>query len=95
LIYLATSGGKFIVILEPGNLELLREGEAAHTPDGVILIAYTQDAAWTDEQQALDHHCSLAVAEVERILAEGMKRPEVRRPPMKPVPFIINGRRTQ
>jgi hypothetical protein len=46
MIYLQLSDGRDLLILEPGNLERLKQGKMGTTPDGRIAIAYTPDMPW-------------------------------------------------
>jgi hypothetical protein len=39
-------GDKTLVVLEPGNIDAMRTGRPAITPDRKILIAWTPDPAW-------------------------------------------------
>lgn len=41
-----TAGDLKIIILETGNLEEIKKGRPARTPDGSVLIAWTPDPVW-------------------------------------------------
>ena len=45
MLYMA-AGDRHIVILETGNLEELKKGRPAITPDGEVLICWTPDPVW-------------------------------------------------
>lgn len=75
MIYLETSGGHKIIILEPGNLERLRGGEPIQTPDRTVMIGFTPDIVWVSDQlRANKGHLSGAV--IGALLEEASKRPE-------------------
>jgi len=47
VIYLKTTGGDLkIIVLESANLDELRKGRPAKSPDGTVLIAWTPDPVW-------------------------------------------------
>lgn len=41
---------KGLIVLEPENLRMLRDGQAAITPDNQTMVAYTGDPAWLVKQ---------------------------------------------
>lgn len=45
MIYMSGEGLK-VIILETANIEELKKGRPAKTPDGSVLIAWTPDPAW-------------------------------------------------
>lgn len=47
MIYLQSPDGDLkIVVLETANLEEIKKGRPAKTPDGSVLIAWTPDPVW-------------------------------------------------
>ena len=81
MIYFTSKNGQHFMILEPGNLDRLQAGEPLKTPDGKIVVLFTPDMPWTMkqlEQIFARAEKTMTPAEFDRILKEGMKRPEVR-----------------
>jgi len=66
-----------IIVLESGNLEEIKKGRPAKTPDSRVLIAWTPDPVWLADR-ILD--CNGDVAAIGRLIDEAAKRPE------KPLP---------
>jgi len=86
LIYLAGKSGQHVIILEPANLDKLRAGGFVKTPDDEksVIIGFAPDIVWTGEQIKVafdESDNSFAVADLERILREGLSRPEVKERP--------------
>ena len=51
MIYMKSDDGNVtIIVLETANIEEIKKGRPARTPDGSILIAHTPDPAWLAEQ---------------------------------------------
>lgn len=74
MLYLQTADGKLkIVILEAGNIEQLKQGRPAKTPDDTVLIAYTPDPVWLADK-LLD--CDGDAKEIARLIDEAAKRPQ-------------------
>jgi hypothetical protein len=47
MLYLKSADGATkIIVLESANLDELRKGRPARTPDGSVLIAWTPDPVW-------------------------------------------------
>lgn len=77
-----TSGAQHFLIVEQGNLKRLRVGKPLVSPDGNVLIMYTPDMEWTQEQIKelfINSGGQVDADELERLYQEGLKRPEVRR----------------
>jgi hypothetical protein len=83
LIYLKSSDGQHIVILEPGNLEALKAGRFERAGDGAVLVGYTPDAVWLGEQ-IFANIDALDPATLQRLITESQKRPEVKERPYHP-----------
>ena len=83
MIYLRCAD-QHIVVIDPAHIEMLLSGGAVVSKDKEVIVVYTPDAQWT-----ADHlHTALVdnngVREIiphkfYELLAEGMKRPEVKR----------------
>ena len=72
MLYLSGDGLK-IVILESANLDELRKGRPAKTPDGTVLIAWTPDPVWLADK-IMD--CDGDGPTIARLIDEAAKRPE-------------------
>jgi hypothetical protein len=83
MIYLKIGNGT-LIILEPGNIERLKEGRLAVTPDRSISIAYAPDHVWLQEQIFKIGANKLTPADLTRLLEEGLSRPEVINRPFHP-----------
>ena len=83
MLYMTLSDGRKLVVLETGNLEKLKEGKPAVTPDGQVFICWTPDAVWLGDQIAKSDG---EIREVHKLIEESLKRPEARkeRPYHKP-----------
>lgn len=78
MLYMTDKAGTLkIVILETANLEELRKGRPAKTPDGSVLIAWTPDPVWLADKVADSGGDGPAIA---KLIDEAAKRPE------KPIP---------
>src|SRR5687767_2039845 len=74
MIYMKTSDGALrLVILEPGNIEEIKKGHPAKSPDGEVLIAYTPDMVWLADKLMDTDGDTTAIA---RLIEEAAKRPE-------------------
>jgi hypothetical protein len=50
MIFLVTQDGKRLLILEPANLEAIKQGGSVVSPDGSVQLLYTPDAIWLGQQ---------------------------------------------
>lgn len=74
MIYLQTADGRLkIVVLEAGNIEQLKQGRPAKTPDNSVLIAYTPDPVWLADK-LMD--CDGDAKDIARLIDEAAKRPQ-------------------
>lgn len=74
MIYMKSQDGTVaIIVLETANLEEIRKGRPARTPDGSILIAHTPDPEWLAQQIMASGG---DVQEIGRAIDEASKRPE-------------------
>ena len=72
MIYLKSAdGGVRIVILEARNLDDIRAGRPARTPDGSVLIAYTPDPVWLADR-IMD--CDGDAAKIAALIDEAAER---------------------
>lgn len=72
MIYM-TAGKLHIVVLETGNLEELKKGRPAHSPDGEVLICWTPDPVWLADKILETQGDGAKIA---KLLEEASKRPE-------------------
>jgi hypothetical protein len=74
VLYMATADGALkIIILESANLEALKAGRPAKTPDGSVLIAWTPDPVWLADKLMDTHGDGEAIG---KLVDEASKRPE-------------------
>jgi hypothetical protein len=81
MLYMSGDGVK-VIVLESANLDEIRKGRPAKTPDGSVLIAWTPDPVWLADK-IMD-----SGGDAEKIAAlidEAAKRPE------KPTPRPKHG----
>lgn len=53
MLYMTSADGKLrIVVLETANIEEIKKGHPAKTPDGSVLIAWTPDVVWLADKIA-------------------------------------------
>jgi hypothetical protein len=73
MIYMKTTDGLHLVILESGNLERLKKGLPAVTPNGEVMIAWTPDPVWL-----ADKICDTKGdgKDIAKLISEAAKRPE-------------------
>lgn len=62
-----------IIILESANLEELKKGRPAKTPDGSVLIAWTADPVWLADKIMDTGGDAVAIG---KLIDEASKRPE-------------------
>jgi len=72
MIYMQGDGVK-IIILETANLEEIKKGRPAHTPDKSVLIAWTPDPVWLADKIADSDGDGPTIA---RLIDEASKRPQ-------------------
>lgn len=74
MLYLKSDDGALrVIILESANLDALKAGRPAKTPDGSVLIAWTPDPVWLADKLMDTDGDTQAVA---RLIDEAAKRPE-------------------
>ena len=74
MIYLTSADKSVrIVVLETANLEELKKGRPARTPDGSVLIAWTPDPVWLADKLMDTNGDATAVG---RLIDEASQRPE-------------------
>lgn len=71
MIYM--SGDVKIMILETANLEELKKGRPAKSPDGTVLVAWCPDVEWLGRELAKSGGDGRRIAE---LIDEAAKRPE-------------------
>jgi hypothetical protein len=93
MIYLKSSEGVHIVILEPGNIDAMKTGGAEKTPNGQVWVAYTPDVVWLGEQ-IMANMDKLNPETIARLIEESQRRPEVRERPYHPTLNWRQGKET-
>ena len=74
VIYLSGDDGKLkIVILETANLEELKKGRPAKSPDGTVVVAWTADPVWLADK-LMD--CDGDPKKIAALIDEATRRPE-------------------
>lgn len=74
MIYMKTQDGSVsIVVLESANLDELKKGRPATTPDKSIVIAWTPDPVWLADKIAGSDGDAMRIGE---LIEEAAKRPE-------------------
>lgn len=94
MIYFNTRYGQHMIILEPENLEELKAGQFAHTPNKAVLIVYTPDAEWLGEQ-LIANADNLTPELLDYLIKKAQKRPEKRGRPYTPPMHIIKDGKMQ
>ena len=69
------SGDRSLIVIEPGNIQLMKEGKPLNLPFNMGMV-YTPDIVWTMEQ-ILAVGNVLSIEKLAEILQESLKRPEV------------------
>lgn len=77
MLYFNTRDGQHIIVLEPENLEAVRDGKFAKSPNRAVLIAYTPDAEWLGDQLVANAE-NLTPEILDRLIKESQQRPEKR-----------------
>ena len=74
MLYLKTDDGSVrIVILETANIEEIKKGRPAKSPDGAVLIAWTPDPVWLADKLMESGGDSSKIAQA---IDEASKRPQ-------------------
>lgn len=74
MLYLKSSEGEVsIIVLDSANLEEIKRGRPAKTPDGKILIAWTPDPVWLADK-IIDTKGD--AVEIGKLIDEASKRPQ-------------------
>jgi hypothetical protein len=85
MLFMQMRDGSSILIVEPYNVENLVKGRPMISPDRKIMVVYTPDLQWTQEQVAkmLEkievYPPTFAAEDLDEILKEGLTRPKVYR----------------
>jgi hypothetical protein len=79
MLYMTAADGKLaIVVLETANLEEIKKGRPAKSPDGRVLIAWTPDPVWLADKIMDTDGDAAAIA---RLIDEAARRPQRDRRP--------------
>jgi len=84
MIYFNTSDEKHVLIIDLEALDLLRQGNAVISPDGLVFVAISVDESWTAQQFQKEFTTGdkkLTAERMKAILAEGLLRPDPRKKP--------------
>lgn len=73
MIYMTTPSGQKIVILETGNIDEIRKGRPAVTPDKSVIIAWTPDPVWLADKIM---ECDGDAAKIAALVDESTERPQ-------------------
>lgn len=73
MIYMTSTSGLKIIVLEKQNIEKILEGNPAVTQDKSVLIAFTPDPLWLADKIMDTDGDAAAIA---RLIDEGSKRPQ-------------------
>lgn len=73
MIYMTSDKGVKIIVLEAGNIEQMKAGKPAKSPDGSVLIAYTPDMVWLADRLMDSGGDAAAIA---ALIDESCKRPQ-------------------
>lgn len=94
MLYFNTTDGQHIVILEPENLENISLGLYAKSPNKAVLITYTPDAAWLQDQ-LIANADKLDPETLDRLIKESQQRPEKRGRAHHPIYEVIKDGKVQ
>jgi hypothetical protein len=83
MIYLKTQTGQHVVILEPGNIEWIKQGGFERSGDNEVMVSYTPDAVWLSAQLIANVE-SLTPDVLAGLVLESQSRPEVKERPSHP-----------
>ncbi len=74
MLYLKSSDGLVrVIVLESANIDRIRQGKPAKTPDGSVIIAFTPDPVWlADRIMDTDGDA----AKIAALIDEAAKRPQ-------------------
>ena len=74
MLYINTTDGKLkIIVLESANLDEIRKGRPAKTPDKSVLIAWTPDPVWLADKIM---ECNGDATKIAELIDEAAKRPQ-------------------
>ena len=88
MLYMSANGGELkIIVLESANLEELKKGRPAKTPDGSVLIAWTPDPVWLADK-IMDTKGN--AVEIAKLIDEASRREEKPSPRPRHKPHYTN-----
>lgn len=80
MLYLKTDDGTMrVIVLESANLEELKKGRPAKSPDGQVLIAWTPDPVWLADKLMESNGDTTLIG---KLIDEASRRPE--KPALRP-----------
>lgn len=78
MLYMQGTNGTKVIVLETENLEEIRKGHPAHTPDDSVVIAWTPDPEWLAARILASDGDAVAIG---KAIDEAAKRPQA---PLRP-----------
>jgi hypothetical protein len=79
MIYMKTVSGSHIIVIEPDNIDKMKAGEPLHTPDNEVMVCFTPDIEWVQDQFIQAQMAgTLGPETIEDVLKRSLVRPEVK-----------------
>lgn len=76
MLYMTTTNGELkIVILESANIEEIKKGRPAKTPDKSVLVAWTPDPVWLADQILMSDGDAETIAKLIDIASKRPQKP--------------------
>jgi hypothetical protein len=80
VIYFTTTDGRACLIIEPGNIQRLKEGKPMVTPDDKFMVCFTPDMPWTCEQVlSAQSQGKITPEQIAKIIDDGKTRSTIDR----------------
>lgn len=88
MIYIQTKEGPCVLILETANLEELKKGKPAISPDKMVMVAHTPDLPWLSTQLSKAFDSGASMAAIGALIDGAATRPENPSKPTGPTEYI-------
>ena len=85
MIELQSENGQTLYVIEPGNIDRLKEGRPLLLKENIAIV-YTPDANWVVDQLIARQGEKLMIEVLQEVILESLKRPEIHVRPHHP-PF--------
>lgn len=74
-------GEQRVIVMEPSNIEKLKDGKPLCAPDGSVLVAYCPDVEWLTSKvsEMLGAGREFDIEQFDALLKEGMRRAPILR----------------